>query len=470
MRYIGMISALSSQPPAPSDIAAFGDGIGYGADIISVSPSQIEFEGQLSIGADGTPSRRRGTIRVTGAEGLTTTFRLTGTSGSSVTRLVRFADPAGDTWTDHNTNVVSGSDRVLGFATPHPAGTFYVSRHIPYMWQRWLAKQSEWIANPLTSPTDSALDPDAAGEEAYVIGVAAGGATDHTGKRTLPEVRVKAFKIGTGPLRMQLNGGIHANETSSSYGFEGYVEWLLGSSSEAIAARAAATWYCYPVINFWGHVAHTDRSTGEAFTGGAILDANRIWDDAVPSVGTPVMRTIYMAAWAIDKGPIGFSASCDFHDRGWQGTAYDIRRRGNTFSGRTSREVAVQNAILALAPSGTVTSLAAEGDDRLPSMMGRQFLGTEFAALSTEGNSGTTTIAGWRSFGAAIGRGIMQRVAAGDFDANIPAPPPPPDEWEVTGGNATATVASFPAKPTSPDWAVTAGDATATITSHPGMT
>jgi hypothetical protein len=452
-----------SQPPEPSGIAAFGDGIGYGADIISVSPAQIEFEGQISINPAGEQARRRGTIRVTGAGGLTTTFRLTGTSGSSVTRLTRYTDPAGDTWTDHSTNVVSGSDRVLGFATPHPAGTFYVSRHIPYMWQRWVAKTSEWIANPLTSPTDSALDPEAAGEEAYVIGVAAGGGLDITGKRTLPEVRVKAFKIGSGPLRMQLNGGTHASETSSSYGFEGYVEWLLGSSTEAIAARAAATWYCYPALNFYGSIAHSDRATGDV-AGPTGLDANRLWGVTPPSP-VPAMWTVYTTAWAIDKGPIGFSTSCDFHDRGWQGSSYDIRRSGLTFSGRTSREVAVQNAIAAL--SGAVTSewsAGAEFDLTLSRGMARSYLGTEYASLATEGNSGTTTIAGWRDFGAAIGRGIMQRVDAGDFDANIPAPPPPPEGWNVTGGVNEMTIAqaeavTAPAAPT-----VTGGENQITIT------
>jgi hypothetical protein len=41
-------------------------------------------------------------------------------------------------------------------------------------------------------------------------------------------------------------------------------------------------------------------------------------------------------------------------------------------------------------------------------------------------------------------------------------------DWQVTVGNASATILSFIPVPTSPDWAVTPGNASATVTSYPG--
>jgi hypothetical protein len=169
-----------------------------------------------------------------------------------------------------------------------------------------------------------------------------------------------------------------------------------------------------------------------------------------------------MAAWEIDKGPKGFSVSMNFHDRGQQGSNYDIRRSGNTFSGRTSREVAVQNAIVAAYP-GTVTSVSSVGPSVLGAMMSRQFTGTQFAALIVEGNS-AAGVTGWRNFGAAIPQGIMTRVDAGDFALNLPDDPPPVEGWDVTGGVNELTIVqaesvTAPAVPT-----VTGGANQITIT------
>jgi hypothetical protein len=40
--------------------------------------------------------------------------------------------------------------------------------------------------------------------------------------------------------------------------------------------------------------------------------------------------------------------------------------------------------------------------------------------------------------------------------------------WNITAGDGAATIAGFPAVPTSPAWSITAGDASATVTTYPG--
>lgn len=409
-------------------VAAVGGGIqvdgmaeGVGAQVFSVSDSEISFAGAVSVGSSGDTGARVPSMKITGAEGLTPTFRWVGrgatlagnpNAGHTPQQLFLTTDPATNAGqVAANSISTDGDDSLITFPSPLPAGDIWVHSRTPAMFQWWQALIDGWIAHELTAPTESAIAFDG---DPYVVGIAAGG-RDHLDVRDLPAYAARAFKIGTGPLKVLANGGIHISETmGGSYVPAGMINWLLSDDADAVAARAVCTFYVYPCFNF-----HAAYMGGARSTGDLLIDSNRCWNNTPPSP-SPQMRTLWQSAIEIDKGEIGFTATFDFHDYGTRTAATAYIQLWN-YDG--SQSLSVTNTIAGLsAKIQRAGARPTSNTDRFMAWMARNASAPTYAAVQLEGNIREAP-AQWLELGQWLVKGLMVRVDAGDFDGNLPDDP-----------------------------------------------
>lgn len=180
---------------------------------------------------------------------------------------------------------------------PFEQDTIYVCNLPVFPLARLDAAVDAWIASPLTNPTPS-------GDASYVIGTLPAAIGKYS--KTLPEVQLRAFTVGTGSKKVAATIGIHPDELSLWFS-PGMMATLLGDSAESISLRDNYTFYIYPYMNpqgLYGGYTRIDPIDG--------TDANRFWN-----TDTSPLRAAYKTAWATDLA--GLTVHIDCHSAPFAG-------------------------------------------------------------------------------------------------------------------------------------------------------
>lgn len=444
MRYMPIIAALSQQQPAAGPLA-FGASPfdGWNATETSASDTivQIAYRDQAA-GAAARP-RRMG-VRLINTTGLSPELRIAATPAYEANQsdqiatayhvVWKTAAAPEDEWTSLGQGAVVGSNRVFSLSDL-PAGpldfqTMPCAR-VAYM----RAQVDAWIADALTSPTESAVT-------GYVIGTLAPVTWDGV---AVPGFDLRAFKLGTGPRVMVLTGCVHPDEAPAWWGMEAAVGWLLGDSAAAVAFRERWTVFVYPECNLQGAWA------GRTRVGITNVDMNREFD-----TDTEPTKVILRAAFAADLEAV--DAVIDYHGtRGLGGTTYrDIwRRLAQSDSGAVSAfddEMAARGAYTPVNTTGTApTSINGYVPINYPADDAGLYLIYEARANRNVGPND------WR----ALSVDVIEAIHTIQPDI---WPDAPTGDWSVTGGAGQLTISDAPevTAPSAPT--VTGGTEQLTIT------
>lgn len=282
-----------------------------GVSVVTEGPDIVTIRGRAS-----EWGRRTHMAKLTGMNGRSPEFRVifpASTTHLDAWRNCYSFDPAGDQWFRFDNEVIDldNSRWVFSNDEPFDADTIYIAVAPRFTVARYDRKLSEWIANPLTRPTESAV-------EGYRIGTISS-RTARNGK-VVPAIDAFAFKIGTGERKFFLTSGVHTDEYPGHYCFEGAVNYLLGTSAKARRLREMFTFYVYPRINsqcLWAGLTREDIETQ--------ADMNRVWFMDDPALASE-LRALYEPIWSADAAG-NFVGHIDYHswntlgDRGiWQRT------------------------------------------------------------------------------------------------------------------------------------------------------
>lgn len=256
-------------------------------------------------------------------------------------------DPDGE-WFAFDNVVNAGAMITASNNNPCTQGTVYVARRPVFTSARWDRAIARWRANPLTSPTASA-------NAQFVIGTL-------PAQDPAPAMDCYGFKVGTGTRAVTVTGNVHTGEHIGAYAYEAFVDWLLGSSADAIWLRANCTFYCYPKLNPQGRYAGVQRTE---LTTGNTTNSNRIFYPPADYAHIP-LSAVMTAAWAADL-PATIDASLDFHDTAVSSVTgargHYFQNNGGDFVGfaraeylsRTGQEIVVEPSVI----SASITSYMA---------------------------------------------------------------------------------------------------------------
>jgi len=143
-----------------------------------------------------------------------------------------------------------------------------------------LVSSSPYVTHTASGDADLALDPDANLAD-FVVGTTPGN-TDPCYPYSPPH-NLYAYKITdpctTGPkTKVVIATGNHNTETSGSWAFQGYVDFLLSSDPNADWLRQVAEFYIYPLVNPDGRYTGSGRGNPEMIAEGFGTDHNRVWN------------------------------------------------------------------------------------------------------------------------------------------------------------------------------------------------
>lgn len=171
-------------------------------------------------------------------------------------------------WHEHDR--AAGSYR-FGNDAPFGRRDVFIAYGIPYPFERLKRFLHHIRGNVALSPSPSA-------DEDFVIGMSPGGMAE--GERRIAPNELFGLRIASQDTsrarkrkRVVILGGVHPNEPLGNWAIEGFVTFLLGDSSEAVALRDTCEVLVYPMVNPDGRVAGYNRSTVQHES----RDANRYW-------------------------------------------------------------------------------------------------------------------------------------------------------------------------------------------------
>ncbi|MBN1911203.1 MAG: PEP-CTERM sorting domain-containing protein [Pirellulales bacterium] len=213
-------------------------------------------------------------FKASDVQGLTPTFQISSSAflgDLSDHRYVYSYDQENWSFFDQGQVNTTTAKYVFGNTTAFAQDEVYIAYSLPYPVTRTIEHIARVAMSPFVSPTTS-------GTAGLVIGQSAGG-TDDTGRTVSPH-DLYGYKItdpsATGPkFKVLLAGGNHSCETMGNHALEGMIDFLLGSSPQAVALRRAAEFFVYPQVNPDGREAGYYRSSPE----NPDQDYNRVWND-----------------------------------------------------------------------------------------------------------------------------------------------------------------------------------------------
>ncbi len=172
--------------------------------------------------------------------------------------------------------------------------------------------------SPYVTPTPSgdanlALDANCPIAD-FVVGVSAGNVG---GDPNVPQHNLYAYKItdpaAAGPkTKVVIDTGNHNTETSGSWAFQGYVDFLLSSDPNAQWLRQVAEFYIYPLVNPDGRYTGIGRGNPEMTAEGFGTDHNRVWN--TQGQGLSTIDALTTAMQNDTDSNVGFLF--DFHTAG----------------------------------------------------------------------------------------------------------------------------------------------------------
>jgi len=172
--------------------------------------------------------------------------------------------------------------------------------------------------SPYVTPTPSgdanlALDANCPIAD-FVVGVSAGNVG---GDPNVPQHNLYAYKItdpaAPGPkTKVVIDTGNHNTETSGSWAFQGYVDFLLSSDPNAQWLRQVAEFYIYPLVNPDGRYTGSGRGNPEMTIEGFGTDHNRVWN--TQGQGLSTIDALTTAMQNDTDSNVGFLF--DFHTSG----------------------------------------------------------------------------------------------------------------------------------------------------------
>lgn len=207
---------------------------------------------------------------VSGAEGQTLTFRLTGTNQSNVPSHWNTAWPiasadGGETWVRVD-GPVSHSSPNFTFTHEIQSDNERIAFHYPYTVTRADEKIVEWAAHPHVDYS--------------VIGESIQGRPIDLLQITDPAVD-DSSKIGIWVIAR-----LHSAETTASYSVERFIDYALSSEEDALALRAGAIINVVPMANPDGVVLGNYRNNA------AGINLNRVWDGSANASTSPEVLAI----------------------------------------------------------------------------------------------------------------------------------------------------------------------------------
>ena len=289
-----VVGAADAPEPGLAFLAPF-DGW-YATEGVATETEITAAYGTAPVGA--APTQRHIGFAVDGLEGKSPVIRIARTpawNGMTVDarhRLCYGYDNDGDEWFQFPMRVATDTEINFSGVTFGP-GPVYFHTMPWYSYTRYEADIDRWVAHPLTRPTPQ-------GNAQCEIG-ALDARTGPDG-RALPQMTLRAFRIGTGPRKCAMTGNSHTDEVAGIYGLVAAIDFLLSDDPKAVSLRGAWTFYCYPNLNpqsLYGGYTRIDPQSGQ--------DCNRIWGTNTDSQ----IRTVYEAVW--DAELPGLDALIDWH-------------------------------------------------------------------------------------------------------------------------------------------------------------
>lgn len=245
--------------------------------------------------------------------------------------------------------------------------------------------------------------------------------TDELGG-AVPATPLYAFAIddaayGTKPYTSIHTAGIHAGEDVGELVFWEFIDWLLGSSTEAVGLRATTRFIVYPMMNPAGRYAGYWRGAP-----GSNEDPNREW-----LTGSPTHDCVAKAkASILADCPNGARWGVDWHASPSDndpvlGTANNnVPATVDWFDAVNARLVGEG---LSLAPYNDPSEVIVPATSETIRGFGFRELGTvNMVTLESSERGGPLSPTIVRPYAEAIGEGFYDRQLAGDYDPESPTP------------------------------------------------
>ena len=406
-----VVGAADAPAPGIAFLAPF-DGW-YAAEEAATETEIKAAYGTAPVGAAG--QQRHIGFAVDGLEGESPTVRISRTpawNGPTVDarhRLCYGYDNDGDAWFQFPTRVSGDADVDFSGVT-FGRGPVYFHTMPWYSCTRYEADIDRWVTHPLARPTPRA-------DALCRIGTL--DARTGPDGQALPEMTLRAFRIGNGPRKCAMTGNSHTDEAAGIYGLVAAIDFLLSDDPKAVSLREEWTFHCYPNLNpqsLFGGYTRIDPQSGQ--------DCNRIWGTNTVSQ----IRTIYEALW--DAELPGLDALIDWHHSPFNVGGRDIwYQEGPGFT-------ATAPFLAALQEYGPTNSTGSTGTVTIGSWMARY--GGRLSVYPEHRHDRVFGPSEWRAFGVDILR-ALDDVTESAF------PLPDPATETVTPGDGFVTIESVPA-------------------------
>ncbi|MDK2973592.1 MAG: hypothetical protein PWP23_3347 [Candidatus Sumerlaeota bacterium] len=228
---------------------------------------------------------------VSGAAGMTLTFRLTQTNLSNVpghwnTALPVASKDGGATW-EFVTGSASNTSTTYTFSHTFTASPERIAFHFPYTWSYLVSRVAEWEQHPHV--TREIIGQSVGGRAILLLHI--------TNPEAVPAGGKKVFWFVTRQ---------HAAEVTGSYLLDGLMEQLLADDETGRALRDGAEFFVAPMLNPDGVVAgnYRDNQAG--------VNLNRVWNNPSASTSPEVLAvTNRIDAWMAAGNRIDYFA--DLH-------------------------------------------------------------------------------------------------------------------------------------------------------------